>query len=77
METKRGNTVHTAVTSTQDLVSKIQPMTNAQFESERNYRTALLVIRGLKQNGLITADEFQKIRTIVAKETGSYSYSLL
>ena len=77
METKRENTVHTAVTSKQDFVSKIQPMTNAQFEAEKNYRTALFVIRSLKQNGLITADEFQKMRTIIARETGSYSYSLL
>ena len=38
---------------------------------------AVCVIRILKQNGLITAEEFQKMRTIIAKETGSYSYSLL
>ncbi len=77
METKRENTVHTAVISAQDLVSKFQPMTNAQFEAEKNYRIAVCVIRILKQNGLITAEEFQKMRTIIAKETGSYSYSLL
>ncbi|MGN0178035.1 MAG: SHOCT domain-containing protein [Monoglobaceae bacterium] len=77
METKRENTAHTAATSAQDLVSKFQPMTNAQFESEKNYRIAVCVIRILKQNGLITAEEFQKMRTIIAKETGSYSYSLL
>lgn len=77
METKRENTAHTAATSAQDLVSKFQPMTNAQFETEKNYRIAVSVMRILKQNGLITAEEFQKMRTIIAKETGSYSYSLL
>ena len=77
METKRENTAHTAVISAQDLISKFQPMTNAQFETEKNYRIAVSVILILKQNGLITAEEFQKMRTIIAKETGSYSYSLL
>ena len=77
METKRENTVHTAATSAQDSVSKFQAMTNAQFESEKNYRIAVCVIRILKQNGLITAEEFKKMRTIIAKETGSYSFSLL
>ena len=56
METKRENTVHTAVISAQDLVSKFQPMTNAQFEAEKNYRIAVCVIRILKQNGLNTAE---------------------
>lgn len=77
METKRENTAHTAVISAQDLVSKIQPMTNAQFEAEKNYRIAVSVIRILKQSGLITADEFQKAQKIIAGKTGSYLYSLL
>ena len=77
METKRENTAHTAVISAQDLVSKFQPMTNAQFEAEKNYRIAVSVIRILKQSGLITADELQKAQKIVAGKTGSYSYSLL
>ena len=77
METKRENTVHTAVMSAQDLVSKIQPMTNAQFEAEKNYHVSVSVIRMLKQNGLITADEFNKIQKIIAGKTGSYLYSLL
>lgn len=77
METKRENTVHTAVTSKQDLVSKFQPMTREQFESEKNYHIPVSIIRILKQNGLITADEFQKIQKIIAGKTGSYLYSLL
>ena len=77
METKRENTVHTAATSAQDLVSKFQPMTREQFESEKNYHISVSVIRILKQNGLITADEFKKIQKIIAGKTGSYSYSLL
>ena len=77
METKRENTVHTAVMSAQDLVSKIQPMTRAQFEVEKNYHISVSVIRMIKQNGLITADEFQKIQKIIAGQTGSYLYSLL
>lgn len=77
METKRENTVHTAVMSAQDLVAKIQPMTRAQFETEKNYHASVSVIRMLKQNGLITADEFKKIQKIIAGKTGSYLYSLL
>ena len=77
METKRENTVHTAVMSAQDLVSNIQPMTRAQFEAEKNYHISVSVIRMIKQNGLITADEFQKIQKIIAGKTGSYLYSLL
>lgn len=77
METKRENTVHTAVTSAQDLVSKFQPMTREQFESEKNYHISVSIIRILKQNGLITADEFKKIQKIIAGKTGSYLYSLL
>lgn len=77
METKRENTVHTAVMSAQDLVAKIQPMTRAQFEAEKNYHASVSVIRKLKQNGLITADEFKKIQKIIAGKTGSYLFSLL
>ena len=77
METKRENTVHTAVMSAQDLVSNIQPMTREQFEAEKNYHVSVSVIRMIKQNGLITADEFQKIQKIIAGKTGSYLYSLL
>ena len=77
METKRENTVHTAATSAQDLVSKFQPMTREQFESEKNYHISVSIIRIMKQNGLITADEFQKIQKIIAGKTGSYLYSLL
>ena len=77
METKRENTVHTSAISVQDLVSKFQPMTREQFESEKNYHISVSIIRILKQNGLITADEFQKIQKIIAGKTGSYLYSLL
>lgn len=77
METKRENTVHTAATSAQDLVSKFQPMTNAQFEAEKNYRISVSVIRILKQSGLITADGLRKAEKIIAGKTGSYLYSLL
>ena len=77
METKRENTAHTAVMSAQDLVSKIQPMTNAQFEAEKNYHASVSVIRMLKQNELITADEFKKTQKIIAGKTGSYLFSLL
>ena len=77
METKRENAAHTAVMSAQDLVSNIQPMTREQFEAEKNYHASVFLIRKLKQNGLITADEFQKIQKIIAGKTGSYLYSLL
>ena len=77
METKRENTAHTAVMSAQDLVSNIQPMTREQFEAEKNYHASVFLIRKLKQNGLITADEFQKIQKIIAGQAGSYLYSLL
>ena len=77
METKRENTVHTSAISAQDLVSKFQPMTREQFESEKNYHASVFVIRKLKQSGLITADEFQKIQKIISGKTGSYLYSLL
>ena len=77
METKRENTAHAAVMSAQDLVSNIQPMTREQFEAEKNYHVSVSVIRTLKQNGFITADEFQKIQRIIAGKTGSYLYSLL
>lgn len=77
METKRENTVHTAATSAQDLVSKFQPMTREQFESEKNYHISVSIICILKQNGLITADEFKKIQKIIAGKTDSYLYSLL
>lgn len=77
METKRENTVHTAVMSAQDLVAKIHPMTSAQFEAEKNYHASVSVIRKLKQSELITADEFKKIQKIIAGKTGSYLYSLL
>lgn len=77
METKRENIVRTSAISAQDLVSKFQPMTREQFESEKNYHISVSVIRILKQNGLITADEFKKIQKIIAGKTGSYLYSLL
>ena len=77
METKRENTVHTSAISAQDLVSKFQLMTREQFESEKNYHISVSIIRILKQNGLITADEFKKIQKIIAGKTGSYLYSLL
>ena len=77
METKRENIVRTSAILAQDLVSKFQPMTREQFESEKNYHISVSVIRILKQNGLITADEFKKIQKIIAGKTGSYLYSLL
>ena len=77
METKRENIVHTSAISVQDLVSKFQSMTREQFESEKNYHISVSIIRILKQNGLITADESQKIQKIIAGKTGSYLYSLL
>ena len=77
METKRENTVHTAVMSAQDLVSNIQPMTREQFEAEKNYHASVSILSMLKQNGLITTDEFKKIQKIIAGKTGSYLYSLL
>ena len=77
METKRENIVHISAISAQDLVSKFQPMTREQFESEKNYHISVYIIRILKQNGLITADEFKKIQKIIAGKTGSYLYSLL
>lgn len=44
METKRENTVHTSAISAQDLVSKFQPMTREQFESEKNYHISVSII---------------------------------
>lgn len=77
METKVENTVVTPVTSVKDLVSKKQPMTAQQFESEKNYALSDSIFRKMLENGLITKSEYRKLNTIIAKKYGSISGSLL
>lgn len=77
METKAENTVVTPVISVKDLVSKKQPMTAEQFESEKSYSLSDSIFRKMLENGLITKSEYRKLNTIIANKYNSFLGSLL
>lgn len=77
MEAKTENTVVTPVMSAGDLVSKKQPITAQQFESEKNYALSDSIFRKMLEYGLITKSEYRKLNTIITNKYGSISGSLL
>ncbi|MDP4117569.1 MAG: hypothetical protein Q8873_00050 [Bacillota bacterium] len=52
-------------------------MTAEQFESEKNYALSDSIFRKMLESGLITKSDYRKLNTIIAKNYGSISGSLL
>ena len=71
MESGIENIVATSAMLLTDTGSKSLPMSKTQCRSEANYAVAIRIFRDMKENGLISEEEYSEIDTIIANKTAS------
>ncbi len=66
-----------AINSPTDFITKPEPITQEQMQADFDYYLAQKMIEKMRENGLITDDEFNKITVVNRKKFSPYLAAIM